>query len=124
MEEQNYQNQHYTPPMGTIRVLPNATAVLVLGILSIVLCWCYGLLGLIMAIVALALASKDMKLYRERPNDFAPGSYGNLKAGRVCAIIGVVLSAIYVIWVIIYIAIFGAVLSMLPWKSIMEGMNW
>ena len=28
--------------------LPNATAVLVLGILSLVFCWCYGFVGLVL----------------------------------------------------------------------------
>ena len=33
--------------------LPNSTAVLVLGILSIAICWCYGLFGVTMGIIAL-----------------------------------------------------------------------
>lgn len=31
--------------------LPNATAVLVLGILSLVFCWCYGFVGLVLGIL-------------------------------------------------------------------------
>ncbi len=37
--------------------LPNATAVLVLGILSLVFCWCYGFVGLVLGILAVAIAS-------------------------------------------------------------------
>ncbi len=40
--------------------LPNATTVLVFGIISIVLCWCHGIFGLILAIIALVLANKDL----------------------------------------------------------------
>ena len=35
--------------------VPNATAVLVLGIVSIVTCFCYGIIGLACAIIALVL---------------------------------------------------------------------
>jgi hypothetical protein len=45
--------------------LPNATAVLILGIVSIVGCCCYGLPGLIAGIIALVLAKKDGELYRK-----------------------------------------------------------
>ncbi len=77
------------------RNLPNATAVLVLGILSIVTCCCYGIIGLILGIVALILAAKDLKLYQENPELFL--NYNNLKIGRILAIIGIVLSALYLL---------------------------
>lgn len=75
------------------RTLPNATAVLVLGILSILTCCCYGIIGLTLGIIALVLANKDMKLYRESPELYS--NYQNLNIGKILAIIGVVLSAIY-----------------------------
>ncbi len=77
------------------RTLPNATAVLVLGILSIITCCCYGILGLILGIVALVLAKKDMKLYLENPELYS--NYKNLNIGRILAIIGISLSAVYLI---------------------------
>jgi beta-lactamase regulating signal transducer with metallopeptidase domain len=83
--------------------LPNATAVLVLGIISIITCCCYGILGLILAIVALVLANKDMALYRQSPEKFS--NYSNLNVGRILAIIGLVinvLSLVYFIWAISY----------------------
>ena len=43
--------------------LPNATPVLVLGILSIVMCFCYGILGLILGIIALVLSASSKRLY-------------------------------------------------------------
>lgn len=87
--------------------LKNATAVLVLGILSILGCFCYGIIGLILGIIALVLAGKDMKLYNANPEAFTAGSYSNLKAGRVCAIIGVILSSLYFIFFMILIATIG-----------------
>ncbi len=40
---------------GFHKDLPNSTAVLVLGILSLVTFWIYGILGLIFSIIALGL---------------------------------------------------------------------
>lgn len=74
--------------------LPNATATLVLGILSIVGCFLYSLPGLICGIIALAIHQRDKKLYESAPDRYAT-SYKNAKAGFVCAIIGVVLSGLY-----------------------------
>ncbi len=92
--------------------LPNSTAVLVLGILSIVLCFCYGIIGLILGIIALSLSSKDMQRYNSNPGQFTISSYNNLKAGRVCAIIGTVLSSLYFIIIILYIIFVGSLISM------------
>jgi hypothetical protein len=87
--------------------LSNATTVLVLGILSILGCCFYGIPGLIMGIIALVLASKDFKLYNANPQSYTPGSFSNLKAGRVCAIIGVILSAIYLVFFLVLVAMIG-----------------
>lgn len=73
--------------------LPNATAVLILGIFSILTCCCYGIPGLIFGIIALVLASKDMALYRQEPEKYL--DYNNLNVGRILAIIGISLSAVY-----------------------------
>lgn len=102
--------------------LPNSTAVLVLGILSIVFCWCYGIPGLAMGIIALVLSGKSAKLYTENPSAYTESSYKNLKAGKICAIIGTSLSGLMLVWVVIYILIFGAaitsILSTVPWEHI------
>jgi len=90
------------------RKLSNSTTVLVLGILSIPLCCCFGgLLGVILAVLALVLASKDIKLYDANPSLYDPKSFSNLKAGRICAIIGLVLSGIYFLMTLAIISAFG-----------------
>lgn len=94
-------------PQGPQRPLPNGTAVLVLGIIAIVGCFCDGIPGLVCGIIALVLAGKDMKLYNADPALYTPSSLSNLKSGRICAIIGVSLSALTVIIVIIELFIFG-----------------
>lgn len=81
--------------------LPNATATLVLGILSIVVCFICG-------IVALAISNKDVALYKANPELYTEASYNNIKAGRICAIIGI---ALQVIGLIFYIAIIAFAFS-------------
>jgi len=87
--------------------LPNGTAALVLGIISIPGCICYGIPGLICGIIALVLSNKDMKLYKLNPAAYTTGSLSNLKAGKVCAIIGLCLSVIYFVFIVIFILSVG-----------------
>ena len=87
------------------RNLPNATAVIVLGILSILTCCCYGIIGLIFGVIALFLAQKDLKLYNENPELYL--NYSNLKIGRILSIIGIVMSTITMIFFIYMIAVVG-----------------
>ena len=87
--------------------IPNSTGVLILGIISIVGCSCYGIVGLVCGIIALVLAKKGVSLYNANPQAYTPGSLSNLKGGRICAIIGLSLSALYVIVVIIAVATIG-----------------
>lgn len=101
--------------------LPNATAVLVLGILSIALCWCYGIIGLTLGIIALVLSGKSLKLFKENSQSYSDATVKNLKAGRICAIIGTSLSGLYLLFIVIYLSIVGAALgtifSMKPWET-------
>ncbi|AUP81139.1 CCC motif membrane protein [Flavivirga eckloniae] len=85
--------------------LPNSTLILVFGILSIVTCCCYGIVGLILGVVALVLAKKATQLYAENPEDYT--GFQNVKTGKVLAIIGIVLSLLYAIFVIWLFATFG-----------------
>jgi len=78
--------------------LPNATAALVLGILSIVGAICYGIFGVILGIIGLVLANKDRKLYESDPGLYAAASYSTSNAGRVCSIIGVVIGGIFLLF--------------------------
>lgn len=89
--------------------LPNSTAVLVLGICSIVF-GCF-FVGLPLGIIGIVMASKGMKMYKENPSLY--GGYGSLNAGYIMSIIGTALSGLYVIYWVFWVAIFGgAALSM------------
>ncbi len=81
---------------GEQRALPNATAVLVLGILSIVFCFICG-------IIALILSGTDRRLYHQQPHLYTAASYELLRAGRICSIIGVCISgAVFLFFIIIF----------------------
>lgn len=81
--------------------VPDSSAVLVLGILSILGSFCYGIIGLILSIIALALSSKPERLYRMDPQRYTASSYSNMRAGKICAIIGLSISILFILIVVI-----------------------
>jgi hypothetical protein len=100
--------------MGTSnQPLPNATAALVLGIISLVGIFCYGIVGLTCGIIGLVLANKDRALYRAAPELYNPSSYSTSQAGRVCSIIGIVLSGVFLLFIIVYLIFVGTIISSL-----------
>lgn len=103
-EQQNLLTPNYNQPSN----LPNATASLVLGIISIVGAFCYGIVGVICGIIGLVLANKDRKLYQSAPELYSQSSYSTSNAGRVCSIIGLILGGIFLLIIIIYFIIFGS----------------
>lgn len=117
---QNVNQGNFNQGSGSVtpKNLPNATAVLVLGICSIFPgCFCYGIVGIACGIIALVLAKKDLALYAANPGNYIEGSLKNLKAGRVCGIIGLCLSSLYIVFLIVYVVILGAAFSMMPWGN-------
>ncbi len=85
--------------------LPNVNIVIVMGIASIVLCWCYGILGLILAVVGLILANKATSTYKNNPELYS--DYGTLKIGKVLLIVGIILNILFILFVIWIISIVG-----------------
>ncbi len=85
--------------------LPNATLILVFGIVSIVTCCCYGIIGLVFGIIAIVLAKKATVVYLENPEQYT--GYSNVKTGKILAIIGIILNLIYLIYVIWLFATIG-----------------
>jgi hypothetical protein len=104
--------------------VPNSTPVLVLGILSIIFCWCIGIPGLIMGITGLILGSRSRKIYRAEPGRYNLASFKNLNAGYICSLIGTILSALYfmlILMIIIFGVAFGAgLLPFIPWEDILR----
>ncbi len=121
MDELNSFNPSSAKPSGSFapqKNLPNATTVLVLGIVSIVPgCFCFGVVGIVCGIICLILAKKDLVLYESNPGEFSVSSINNLRAGRICGIIGIILSSLYFLYLIVYFLFLGTMLSMFPWES-------
>ncbi len=87
--------------------LPNSTLILIFGILSIIGCCCYGVLGIIFGIIALVMAKRATEIYNAEPELYT--GYQNVKTGKILAIIGLVLSAISLISSIVMIIMYGGV---------------
>lgn len=111
---ESYQNEYYK--QNRRRQLPNATAVLVLGIISIPTSFCYGFIGVTLGIIALVLSKKDLKLYQQNPDEFT--GYENLNSGRICAIIGLSIGSVILLIFLMYLLFaFSLLLSMLPFAK-------
>lgn len=92
--------------------LPNATAVLILGITSFIgCCFTNGILGLVLGGIGLYLANKDTKLYNQNPDLY--DNYSTLNIGKVLNIIGIVFG-------LLAIASFLVMLSMYGFEAIMD----
>jgi hypothetical protein len=61
-----------------------------------------------LGIIALILANKDRKLYNINPSAYSKNSFNNSNAGRICAIIGTILSAIFVLFILGFIVLIGS----------------
>ena len=81
--------------------LPNSGGILAMGIISIVFA---GSVGFILGIISLALSGPALRLYNEHPDKYTESSYKNAKAGKVCAIIGVSLAGLVLLFLAIALA--------------------
>ncbi len=93
-------------------VLPNATTVLVLGIISIVGCFLYGIPGLVCGIITIMLHKKDKAIYLSNPEKYE-NSFKTSKAGQICGIVGLSLSAAFLLFLVIYFVFVISVFSSL-----------
>jgi small-conductance mechanosensitive channel len=105
--------QQFRVPNTAQRNLPNANLTLILGILSVLLCWWHfvSFAGIILALVSLVLANKDTTLYRSNPEQYTLSSLNNIKTGRTCAIIGLIISVIVFVFVILLVI---GIIAVLP----------
>lgn len=100
-----------TPPGQ--QPLRNHTAALVLGILSIVpgICLVYGIGGVIMGVIALVISRDDYAAIKANPAGYNPSQVSSLKAGRVCAIVGLSLSGLLMLVAIMWLVLFGTMIA-------------
>lgn len=97
--------------LGTKKV-PNNVGILVLGICSIFPgCFCYAIPGIVCGIIALVMSSKANKLIQANPGMYDESSKQLVKAGKICAIVGLSLSVLYFLFLLIYFIFVGAALT-------------
>ena len=120
MENTTGQTATSTPQAPIQQSVPYSTSVLVLGIIAIVGCFCYGLPGLVCGIIAIVQSNKGKVAYNLNPSIYSVASLKNLNAGRICAIIGLCLSGILFITVLVEILFLGMAIGTMPWHSLMK----
>ena len=113
-------NQPQPGGSGQKIMLPNATAVLVLGICSIVF-GCIVIIGLTLGIIGLVLSGKGRKMYKENPNAY--DGYGQLNAGFIMSIIGMCLGGLALVYWIIWGLILGTA-SWQLWNALYQAVAW
>jgi len=98
--------------------LPNSNTILVLGIFSIVFCWwkLISIAGIIMGIITLVMAKREIALYNAAPQQYTTSSLKNVQTGRTCAIIGLIISV--VIFVLAVLFMIGLLATLPFWGMI------
>ena len=91
-------------PYGRREEPPKAQGVLILGIISLVT---VGLVGIILATIALSQAKEPMNLIRQFPGRYV--NEGTVKTGRILAIISLCLSGLIVLFLLVFIIFMLAV---------------
>ena len=76
---------------------------LVLGIISLVIillgccCGIFAVIALVMSIIGLVLAVKSLKEFDQYPDNFSIQSRKNVYAGKIVCLIGLILSALFIL---------------------------
>ena len=101
--------------------LPYANLILIFGIISIITCCCYGIVGLVFGITAWILAHRALKLHAEHSDQYE--GVQTVKTGKILAIVGVVLNVIYLAIFLWFVSYFGWETLQNPdrMREIMEG---
>ena len=117
--ENNYQdntgNIPYQAPVENEPVKANGLQIagLVCGILAIVSCWCYGIVGIILGIVGLICSILGNK----------KGKTGLGTAALICSIVGIILSVVALIYFIVVIGAAFSMMGTMDSKEILEMME-
>jgi flagellar basal body-associated protein FliL len=94
----------------TNQPIPGASNALTFGILSIVLTlFCCGPFGAIFSFIALSNAKKAEVTYQQDPEIYT--GYENIKTSTTLAYIGLVLSAVLLVFTIIYFGVIIAIFT-------------
>ena len=117
--------QDSTPVSPGIKIaLPGSQGILILGIFSLVTTVCcggIGFIGLVLGIIAVAMAPKAIHQYEQNPGAYTESSIKNVNTGKICGIIGICLNGLMILVAMIYLLAVGAGLatffSTFPWEN-------
>ncbi|RZJ28272.1 MAG: hypothetical protein EOO48_10170 [Flavobacterium sp.] len=90
---------------------------LILGIVGLVIilpgccCGLFNVFALILCIIGLIMADKSLKEYDQNPDAFDLQTRSNVKSGKIVCIVGLVISALILLFYLVCFAIYGTVLS-------------
>lgn len=122
MENQSGRQQQGNPsgfsPNPLPQHLPKANLILILGILSILFCWWHlvSIAGIALGFIALVMANRETKLYEANPDAYTISSLNNVKTGRTCALIGLIISVI--VFAFVMLLILGILVTLPFWGMI------
>jgi hypothetical protein len=122
------QNTENVPVAPVAQVpIPNSQGILILGIFSLVTtvcCMFIFFVGLVLGIIAVVMSVKAIEIYQQNPKVYTPASYKNVNAGRICGIIGIVLSGTILLFGLIMLIFMGGILTEffqdLPWEDFLN----
>ncbi len=84
---------------------PKASTINTLGIIGLILTFLFGIVGLILNIINLAMSGGPMADIRNNPGMYTEASMKKIRSGRTCSIIGLCIhGAIILIVIVIVIA--------------------
>lgn len=96
--------QNLSPKKEMNLPAPNSNAILTLGILSIITCCCCnGIIGIILSIIAIILATKSKREFKRNSDIYNEKTLGKVNAGRTCAIIGLTVGILMFVIAIILV---------------------
>ena len=104
---ENSGNTSWIPPGNTGGgELPGAKASQIMGIIGLVLSFCFGcgLIGLILSILAFSKGKSAVATYESNPGGYLESDYKKAKTGKLLGLIGIALAVIVIILGIIYYA--------------------
>lgn len=83
---------------------PKASTIQTLGILGLILTFLFGIVGLILNIVALSMSGGAMAEINANPGQYTETSRSKIKGGRTCAIIGLSIQAFAIVVLVLILA--------------------
>lgn len=82
---------------------PKASSVQTLGIMGLIFTFLFGIVGLILNIIALSSSGSAMSDINSNPGKYTDSSRSKIKAGRTCAIIGLSIQGFALIVVLLIV---------------------